>query len=82
MKCPCCGAAHLVPDTRDVPYVYKGRSTVVLAVSGEFCPTCGEVVLARESGDRYSAAVGQFQRDVDGEVPSAGDDPLNVNFHG
>lgn len=23
MKCPCCGAAELIHDTRDMPYTYK-----------------------------------------------------------
>jgi HTH-type transcriptional regulator/antitoxin MqsA len=41
MKCPCCGAAELVPDTRDMPYTYKGESTTVPAVTGDFCPACG-----------------------------------------
>ena len=26
MKCPCCGAAELIHDTRDLPYSYKGDS--------------------------------------------------------
>ena len=29
-----------------------------------FCPACGEVVLTREHGDRYSELMGQFQRQV------------------
>jgi HTH-type transcriptional regulator/antitoxin MqsA len=36
MKCPVCGAAELVPDTRDVTYSYKGESTVIPAVSGNY----------------------------------------------
>lgn len=64
MKCPCCGAAELIPDTRDVPYTYKGETTTIPAVTGDFCPACGEVVLNREHGDRYSESVGLFQRQV------------------
>jgi len=64
MKCPCCGAAELIHDTRDMPYVYKGKTTTLSAVTGEFCPACGEVVLNREHGDRYSERVGSFQREV------------------
>jgi HTH-type transcriptional regulator/antitoxin MqsA len=64
MKCPSCGAARLVHDTRDVAYSYKGEETLIPAVTGEFCPACGEVVLNREHGDRYSALVGLFQRKV------------------
>ena len=62
MKCPRCGAAELIHDTRDMPYAYKGESTSIPAVTGDFCPACGEVVLSREHGDRYSEMVGQFQR--------------------
>ena len=62
MKCPCCGAAELIHDTRDMPYTYKGENTTISAVTGDFCPACGEVVLNREHGDRYSELLGQFQR--------------------
>jgi HTH-type transcriptional regulator/antitoxin MqsA len=64
MKCPVCGAAELIHDTRDIPYAYKGESTLIPAVTGEFCPACDEVVLNREHGDRYSELVGAFQRQV------------------
>ena len=64
MKCPVCGAAELIPDTRDVSYTYKGESTVIPAVTGEFCPACDEIVLNREHGDRYSELLGAFQRQV------------------
>jgi HTH-type transcriptional regulator / antitoxin MqsA len=64
MKCPSCGGAKLIRDTRDVPYTYKGESTTIPDVTGDFCPACGEVVLNREHGDRYSELMGQFQRQV------------------
>ena len=64
MKCPCCGAAQLIHDTRDMPYTYKGENTTIPLVTGDFCPACGEVVLNREQGDRYSEMVGLFQRQV------------------
>lgn len=64
MKCPACGAAQLVHDTRDMPYAYKGEATTIPAVVGDFCPACDEVVLSREHGDRYGELVGQFQRQV------------------
>jgi len=64
MKCPCCGAAELIHDTRDIPYVYKGETTIIPAVTGDFCPACAEVVLDREQGDRYSELIGMFQRQV------------------
>jgi len=64
MKCPVCGAAELIQDTRDLPYTYKGEATIIPAVTGEFCPACDEVVLNREHGDRYSELLGAFQRQV------------------
>lgn len=64
MKCPNCGAAELHHDTRDIPYIYKSESTTIPAVTGDYCPACGEVVLDREHGDRYSDLIGQFQRQV------------------
>jgi HTH-type transcriptional regulator/antitoxin MqsA len=38
MKCPCCGAAELIHDTRDVPYIYKGDAMKISVVNGDFCP--------------------------------------------
>jgi HTH-type transcriptional regulator/antitoxin MqsA len=64
MKCPSCGAAELIHDTRDLSYVYKGEQTIIPDVTGEHCPACGEVILEREHGDRYSELVGAFQRQV------------------
>jgi HTH-type transcriptional regulator / antitoxin MqsA len=64
MKCPCCGAAQLIQDTRDIPYTYKGEQTIIPAVTGDFCPACGEIILNREHGDRYSERLGLFQRQV------------------
>ncbi len=64
MKCPCCGAAELIQDTRDMPCIYKGEATTIPAVTGSFCPACGEVILNREHGDRYSELLGQFQHQV------------------
>ncbi len=64
MKCPLCGTAELSEDTRDLPYVYKGESTVVPALRGEFCPACGEMVLGPEEATRVSAAMLEFNREV------------------
>lgn len=64
MKCPVCGGAELIHDTRDIPYVYKGETVTIPAVEGDFCPACGEVILARESGDRYSEMIGLAQQQI------------------
>ena len=57
MKCPCCGAAELVADCRSITATIKGEKITVSNVHGDFCPACGEGVLDRENGDRYSAAL-------------------------
>ncbi|MDR0703254.1 MAG: type II toxin-antitoxin system MqsA family antitoxin [Azoarcus sp.] len=64
MKCPCCCTAELIHDTRDVPHTCKGETTTIPAVEEDFCPACGEVILNREHGDRYSELIGLFQRQV------------------
>ena len=64
MKCPMCAGAELSDDTQDVPYVDKGELTVLAGVTGEFCPACGEVVLGPEESTRVSAAMLEFNREV------------------
>jgi HTH-type transcriptional regulator/antitoxin MqsA len=61
---PCCGAAELIHDTRDMPYTYKGESTTIPECDGRLLPACGRCILNREHGDRYSELIGQFQRQV------------------
>jgi HTH-type transcriptional regulator / antitoxin MqsA len=68
MKCPACGAAKLVHDTRDVPYTYKGETTAIPAVSGDYCPACGEVVLGAEASARVSAAMLDFNKQVNATI--------------
>ncbi len=64
MKCPCCGAAELIHDTRDVLYTYKGETTSIPEVTGDYCPACGESILDREQGDRYSELIGLFRQEI------------------
>jgi HTH-type transcriptional regulator / antitoxin MqsA len=68
MKCPACGAAELVHDTRDMPYTYKGDSTTIEAVTGDFCPACGEVVMDMAAGIRHSAAMLAFNKQVNASI--------------
>ena len=64
MKCPACGAAKLVHGTRDMPYTYKGETTTIRHVTGDFCPACAEVVLDAAQADRFGAAVRAFNKQV------------------
>lgn len=68
MKCPVCGGAELIPDTRDLPYTYKGEATTIPAVTGEFCPACGEVILESGESDRVMREMRAFARQVNAAV--------------
>jgi HTH-type transcriptional regulator/antitoxin MqsA len=72
MKCPTCAAAKLVHDTRDMPYTYKGESTTIPAVSGDYCPACGEVVLDVAESTRISAAMLDFNKQVNAAIVDPG----------
>ncbi len=72
MKCPSCAAAELVHDTRDMPYIYKGESTLIPAVTGDFCPACGEVVLDAAESTRTSAAMLEFNKQVNAAIVDPG----------
>lgn len=64
MKCPNCGAAELLKDTRDLHHSYRGEWTVVPAVAGEFCPACGEAVLDAAESTRTGAWMLDFNKQV------------------
>lgn len=72
MKCPSCAAAELVHDTRDSPYTYKGESTILPALTGDFCPACGEVVLDMAESARSSAAMLAFNKQVNAAIVDPG----------
>lgn len=68
MKCPACGGARLVHDTRDLPYTYKGETTTIPAVTGDFCPACGEAVLDMAESARTSALMLEFNKEVNASI--------------
>jgi HTH-type transcriptional regulator/antitoxin MqsA len=72
MKCPSCAAAELVHDTRDMPYTYKGESTLIPAVTGDFCSACGEVVLDLAESIRTSAVMLGFNKQVNAAIVDPG----------
>jgi len=72
MKCPACGGAKLVRDTRGIQYVYKGETTTIPAVRGEFCPACGESVLAAAESKRVSTAMLEFNKQVNATIVDPG----------
>ena len=68
MKCPSCGAAKLVHDTRDLPYTYKGESTILPQVTGDFCPACGESIPDAAESRRVSALMLEFTKQVNASI--------------
>jgi HTH-type transcriptional regulator/antitoxin MqsA len=64
MKCPVCGAAELTADTRDLSYSYKGEGTTISAVTGDFCPACGESILGGAESERVMRQMQAFVREV------------------
>ncbi|MDZ7856703.1 type II toxin-antitoxin system MqsA family antitoxin [Sphaerotilus sp.] len=72
MKCPACGAAELVHDTRDVPFTYKGETTTIPAVTGDFCPACTESVLDMAQARRFGDQVAEFVKQVNAAIVDPG----------
>ncbi len=72
MKCPVCGAAELIHDTRDLPYTYKGETTVIAAVKGDFCPACAESILDAAESNRVMNEMRAFSRQVNAAIVDPG----------
>ncbi|PHV09376.1 hypothetical protein CSQ96_02490 [Janthinobacterium sp. BJB412] len=72
MKCPVCGAAELIRDTRDIRYTYKGDSTVIAAVTGDFCPACAESILDAAESNRVMREMQAFSKQVNAAVVDPG----------
>jgi HTH-type transcriptional regulator/antitoxin MqsA len=68
MKCPVCGAAELIQDTRNLPCTYKGETTVVAAVTGDFCPACAESILDAAESDRVMREMSAFAKQVNAAI--------------
>lgn len=64
MNCPVCGGAELVHDTRDQLYTYKGETTVIPAVTGDYCPACEESIHDLAETERAMTAMRAFNKQV------------------
>ena len=64
MKCPVCGAAELIHDTRDLPYTYKGETTTIPAVTADFCPACDESITDMAETERVMREMQAFHKQV------------------
>lgn len=65
MKCPVCGAAELIHDTRDQTYTFNSKTFVIKAVTGDFCPACDECITDMAESKR----VMQEMHTIRGTVP-------------
>ena len=68
MKCPVCGAAELIHDTRDLPYTYKGETTVIPAVTADFCPACDESITDMPETERVMREMQEFNKQVNAAI--------------
>lgn len=68
MKCPVCGAAELIHDIRDLPYTYKGETTVIPAVTADFCPACGESITDMAETERVMREMQAFNKQVNAAI--------------
>ena len=64
MKCPTCRQSELVHDTRNIKYTYKGESTTLPKITGDFCKRCDEVITDREESARLSKMMLNFNKQV------------------
>jgi len=68
MRCPICGEVEMVHDTREMAYTYKGESTVIPGVTGDFCAACGEAILDATESARTSAMMLEFNKQVNASI--------------
>ncbi len=68
MKCSVCGAAELIHDTRDMPYTYKGETTLIQAMTGDYCPACAEFILDAAESDRVMKEMRDFSKQVNAAI--------------
>ena len=64
MKCPVCGSAELKQDTKDLAHTFKGETTLITQVKGEFCPSCHESLLCANESDRVMKEMSAFNQRV------------------
>lgn len=68
MKCPSCGAENMVHDTRDLSYIYKGETSILPHVTGDFCPACDESILDAAESRRTMILMLEFNRQVNASI--------------
>ena len=72
MKCPVCGAAELIHDTRDLPNTYKGESFGIAAVTGDFCSACTESIVDAATSNRVMHEMRVFSKQENAAIINPG----------
>jgi HTH-type transcriptional regulator/antitoxin MqsA len=68
MKCPVCGDAELSHEIRNMPFSYKGQTTVITGVTGDFCPQCCESILGMAESQRVMHEMQVFTKQVNATI--------------
>jgi len=68
MKCPICIEQEMIHDIRDIPYTYKGETTIIPSVTGNFCPSCDEAIFDADESQRVSEAMLEFTKQVNASI--------------
>lgn len=55
----------MVKDTRDQLYTYKGKTTVLKAITGGYCTACDESITDMAETERTMAMISEFKKQVD-----------------
>jgi HTH-type transcriptional regulator/antitoxin MqsA len=64
-ECLNCGQGILRHAVKDVPYEYKGRTTLAPKVAGWHCPNCHEVEFDTGEGERFAGAIKHLAAEID-----------------
>jgi HTH-type transcriptional regulator / antitoxin MqsA len=64
MKCPVCAGANMVRDTRDISYTYKGETTTLPQLTGQFCPACDESLLDLKESGRAMRMMAAWKKEI------------------
>ena len=72
MKCPVCGAAEVIHDTRDLSYTYKGETTTIPALTADFCPACDESMTDMPETERVMREMQAFNKQVNAAIVDPG----------
>jgi len=64
--------AELMHDTRDMPYTYKGETTTIPDVTGDFCSACNEAIFDQAESRRVSTLMREFSKQVNAALVDPG----------